>query len=209
MPNLFKSMLGGATDSIKSPMRVIKDIGKGDFGKAWADLKHIPGNQERANSKTLASVGIRGKVGQNPVVIPAAIFGGIFGAGALGAGSTAAGAGASTGGVTSGASAGGLGGAAGGAGGATGAMGLPTTYSGYTGATGTSSGFNWTQAISQMASAAPSGGMQQNQQAQLSQPQPLQSVARGFQPVNLMGTMAQEQPDYMRQINNILGGRNG
>jgi hypothetical protein len=36
-------------------MNVLKDLGKGDFGGAWKDLKHIPGNQERANSKTLNS----------------------------------------------------------------------------------------------------------------------------------------------------------
>lgn len=86
-------MWAGAWDSIKSPMNVLKDVGKGDFSGAWKDLKHIPGNQERANSKTLNSFGIRGWVGDHPGETAAAIVGSIFGGSALmggASGSTAA-----------------------------------------------------------------------------------------------------------------------
>lgn len=96
MANLFSSIIAGAKDSITSPLAVVKDLGKGDFSGAFKNLKHIPGNQERANSDILRSVGIRGKVGENPIMIPAAIFGGIYGAGAAGlTGGAGAGAGAS------------------------------------------------------------------------------------------------------------------
>lgn len=207
MANFLKSV----GDYVKStaweqPFGIVKDISKGDFKGAFNDWRHTFGQNERGESKIANSLGIRGWVGDHPGetagAIVGSIFGGIYAAGAYGAGATATGAGASTAGTTTAASAG----SAAGAGGATA---LPTATNGAAGATGASSGINWTQAISQMASAAPSGGQQQNQPAQPMQVQPLQSVARGFQPVNLIGTMAQQQPDYMNQINNILGGRNG
>ncbi|MDM4222706.1 hypothetical protein QTP17_28700 [Klebsiella pasteurii] len=75
-------------------MNVLKDLGKGDFSGAWKDLKHIPGNQERANSKTLNSFGIRGWVGDHPGETAAAIAGSILGGSALMGGGAAAGSGA-------------------------------------------------------------------------------------------------------------------
>jgi hypothetical protein len=80
-------------------MNVLKDVGKGDFSEAWSDLKHMPGNQERANSKTLNSFGVRGWVGDHPGETAAAIVASIFGGSALlggGAAGATAGTSAST-----------------------------------------------------------------------------------------------------------------
>ncbi|MGG7954781.1 hypothetical protein PGN61_20975 [Klebsiella aerogenes] len=114
MPNFFKSAINGALDSVKSPLKVGKDLVHGHFHEAFADLKHMPGNQERANSKTLQSVGIRGWVGKHPgetvAAAAATIFGGWAAWGAYGAGATggatgalAGSAGATTAGTTGGA----------------------------------------------------------------------------------------------------------
>lgn len=113
MSNFISSAWSGAWDSIKSPMNVLKSVKNGDFSGAWKNLKAIPGNQERANSKTLNSAGIRGWVGDHPGESAAAIVASIFGGSALAAG-------------------GGASGAAGGAGGSsaapiTAAVGTPTT----------------------------------------------------------------------------------
>ena len=94
MSKQASAIWAGAWDSIKSPMNVLKDLGKGDFSGAWKDLKHIPGNQERANSKTLNSFGIRGWVGDHPGETAAAIAGSILGGSALMGGGAAAGSGA-------------------------------------------------------------------------------------------------------------------
>lgn len=92
MSSIIKSAWSGATDSILSPLKVVKSVAKGDFSQAWTDLKHIPGNQERANSKTLNSMGIRGWVGDHPGETAAGVVASIFGGGALyGAGGATAG----------------------------------------------------------------------------------------------------------------------
>lgn len=110
MSNFFKSALNGALDSIKSPLRVGKDVLHGDFGEAFADLKHMPGNQERANSKTLGSLGINGWVGKHPTesvgAAVATIFGGWAAWSAYGAGATGTAAGTTTGALGSGTAAG-------------------------------------------------------------------------------------------------------
>lgn len=102
MSNVFSAILHGATDSIKSPLKVGKDLVHGNFSKAFADLKHMPGNQERANKDILHSVGIRGWVGNHPGETAAAVAGTILGGwaayGAMGAGAAGTGAtGAATG----------------------------------------------------------------------------------------------------------------
>ncbi|HHH1850564.1 TPA: hypothetical protein ACPZUE_000020 [Yersinia enterocolitica] len=83
MSNVIKSVWSGAADSILSPVKVVKSAVKGDFSQAWKDLKHIPGNQERANSKTLNSLGVRGWVGDHPGETAAGIVASIFGGTAL------------------------------------------------------------------------------------------------------------------------------
>lgn len=102
MANLFESLWNGAKDSIESPLSAGKNLLKGDFSEAFDDLKHIPGNQERANSDFLNSIGIRGWVGDNPNETAGAVVGTIFaapfvaaatGATAAGTGATAAGTG--------------------------------------------------------------------------------------------------------------------
>lgn len=92
---ILSGLWEGGKAAITDPIDSAKSLLKGDVKRAVAPLKHMPGNQERANSKVLNSAGIRGWVGDNPVAIPAAIAGGVYGASALGAGS--GGAGASTG----------------------------------------------------------------------------------------------------------------
>ncbi len=86
MSNVIKSVWSGAADSILSPIKVVKSAVKGDFSQAWKDLKHIPGNQERANSKTLNSLGVRGWVGDHPGETAAGIVASLFGGSALMAG---------------------------------------------------------------------------------------------------------------------------
>ncbi|EOI7348445.1 hypothetical protein HL273_20335 [Yersinia enterocolitica] len=83
MSNVIKSVWSGAADSILSPVKAVKSAVKGDFSQAWKDLKHIPGNQERANSKTLNSLGVRGWVGDHPGETAAGIVASIFGGTAL------------------------------------------------------------------------------------------------------------------------------
>lgn len=124
MSKQASAIWAGAWDSIKSPMNVLKDLGKGDFSGAWKDLKHIPGNQERANSKTLNSFGIRGWVGDHPGETAAAIAGSILGGSALMGGGAAAGSGAAG---ASGSTAAPI----------TAAVGTPVTQTGTAGATGT------------------------------------------------------------------------
>ena len=95
---ILSGLWDGAKAAIKDPIDSAKNLTKGDVKGAIGPLKHMPGNQERANSKVLNSAGVRGWVGDNPVAIPAAIAGGVYGAGAVGAGSAGAGGtGASTG----------------------------------------------------------------------------------------------------------------
>lgn len=107
MPNVFSAILHGATDSIKSPLKVGKDLVHGNFSKAFADLKHMPGNQERANRDIFASVGLRGWVGKHPTesvgAAVATVLGGWAAWGAYGAGATAGATGAATGGSMAGA----------------------------------------------------------------------------------------------------------
>lgn len=111
MANLFESLWNGAKDSIESPLSVGKNLLKGNFSEAFDDLKHMPGNQERANSDILASVGIRGWVGDHPGETAGAVVGTIFAAPFVAAatGATAAGTGAAASGA--GATAAGTGGA--------------------------------------------------------------------------------------------------
>lgn len=102
MANLFQSMWDGAADSIKSPLNVVKDLGKGDFSGALKNLKHMPGNQSRANSKILEGAGIRGWVGKHPGETAGAVAATIIAApfvaaGTAGAGAGSAGAGAGAG----------------------------------------------------------------------------------------------------------------
>ena len=141
-------MWSGAWDSIKSPMNVVKDVGHGNFSDAWSDLKHIPGNQERANSKTLNSFGIRGWVGDHPGETAAAIVASIFG------GSAALGGGAASGSSTAGAASGTAGTTASGAAPITAAVGTPT---------GTAAGSASTS------TAATTGGTTMSQYAQYAQ----------------------------------------
>lgn len=107
MPNVFSAIIHGATDSIKSPLRVGKDLIHGDFHKAFADLKHMPGNQERANRDIFASVGLRGWVGKHPTesvgAAVATVLGGWAAWGAYGAGAAGTATGAATGGSMAGA----------------------------------------------------------------------------------------------------------
>lgn len=148
MPNLFSAIFEGAKDSIDSPLKVARDLKHGDFKGAFTDLKHMPGNQERKNSDILASVGVRGKVGQNPIVIPAAIFGGIYGAAAMGAGGAGA--------------AGGSAGAAGAGTAGTGASALggagASAYMAPAASGGVASGFTPAMLTTQGAAAAQAGG---------------------------------------------------
>lgn len=150
MGNILSAITDGALDSIKSPLKVVKDIGKGDFSGAFKNLKHIPGNQERANKEILQSAGIRGWVGDHPGESAAAIVGSIFGGAALmGGGAAAAG----------GAGAAGAGGAAGGSaalGGAGAAGYLAPTAAGGVGATGAGGSLASTGALSAISSQAPS-----------------------------------------------------
>ncbi|AJJ62741.1 hypothetical protein [Yersinia aldovae] len=90
MSNVIKSVWSGAADSILSPVKVVKSAVKGDFSQAWKDLKHIPGNQERANSKTLNSLGVRGWVGDHPGETAAGVVASLFGGSALMAGGSGA-----------------------------------------------------------------------------------------------------------------------
>ena len=144
MGNLLKAMTDGALDSIKSPLKVVKDLGKGDFSGAFKNLKHMPGNQERANKDILQSAGIRGWVGDHPGESAAAIVGSIFGGAALmGGGAAAAGAGGAAGGSAA------LGGA-----GAAGYM-APAAAGGV-GATGTGVSLTSAGALSSISSQAPS-----------------------------------------------------
>lgn len=150
MGNILKAITDGALDSIKSPLQVVKDVGKGDFSKAFKDLKHIPGNQERANKDILQSAGIRGWVGDHPGESAAAIVGSVFGGAALmGGGAAAAG----------GAGAAGAGGAAGGSAalGGTGAAGyLAPAAAGGVGSSGTGVSLTSAGALSSISSQAPS-----------------------------------------------------
>lgn len=100
--NVLKSMFDGAWDSIKSPSKVLENVAKGDFSEAFKDLKHMPGNQERANTDILNSFGIRGWVGDSPGEIAGGIAAAIFGGAALAGGSAAGvgGSGAALGGST-------------------------------------------------------------------------------------------------------------
>lgn len=100
--NIFEAMFEGAWDSIKSPTKVLENTVKGDFSKAFSELKHMPGNQERANTDILNSFGIRGWVGDHPGETAAGVVASIFGGAAI-LGGGAAGAGA-TGGTAAGAS---------------------------------------------------------------------------------------------------------
>lgn len=198
MSNLFSSIFAGAKDSITSPLKVGKDLVKGDFSGAFKDLKHMPGNQERANSDILGSVGIRGKVGQNPVIIPATIFGGIFAAGAAGVGGAgaAAGSGGAAGGVA------GTGASAGAGGVGVGAYMAPTTAGGVAssmpatssllsmghagvGAAGSTAGASsFTPAMLTQAGAAASGGTYGAASA------PMASTALGSVPASTSGGVA-------------------
>lgn len=97
---IFGGLWDGAKSAITDPIDSAKSLFKGDVKGAIEPLKHMPGNQERANSKVLNEAGVRGWVGDHPWSIPAAVAGGMYGAGALGAGGTggaAGGTGASTG----------------------------------------------------------------------------------------------------------------
>lgn len=109
---IVKAAFNGAADSIKSPLKVVKSLGKGNFSQAFKDLKHIPGNQERANSKTLRKAGIRGWAGKNPGAAVGAAFATFFGGAALMGGGAAAGGGAAGAGGAAGGGAAGAGGGA-------------------------------------------------------------------------------------------------
>lgn len=143
MGNLLKAMTDGALDSIKSPLKVVKDLGKGDFSGAFKNLKHMPGNQERANKEILQSAGIRGWVGDHPGESAAGIVASIFGGAAMLGGGSAASAGGAAGGSAA------LGGA-----GAAGYM-APAAAGGV-GATGTGATLASTGALSAVSAQAPS-----------------------------------------------------
>lgn len=147
MGNILQAITDGALDSIKSPLKVVKDVGKGDFSEAFKNLKHMPGNQERANKEILQSAGIRGWVGDHPGESAAAIVGSIFGGAALMGGGAAAAGGAGAAGATGGSAA--LGGA-----GAAGYM--APTVAGGVGASGTGASLASTGALSAVSSQAPS-----------------------------------------------------
>lgn len=105
MANLLKAIGEGMWDSIESPWKVVEHTAKGEFSDAWEDLKHIPGNQERANSEIFNAAGIRGWVGDHPGETVGSAIGAVLGgtalAGAMGGGASGAAggsAGASSGG---------------------------------------------------------------------------------------------------------------
>lgn len=91
MANLFEGIWDGLKSATMQPIESVKDLAKGDFKEAFEHIRSMPGDQERANSKVLNSMGVGGWVGDNPIAIPAAIMGGVMGGSALaGAGSSAA-----------------------------------------------------------------------------------------------------------------------
>ena len=98
---------------------ITKDVFRGDFSKAWKDVKAVPGDhQEMMNDITVPILG-NNKLSKNSDAVAGAIIGGILAAPAIGGamgGSAAGGAGGATaGGATaSGSSAGGLAGSGGG-----------------------------------------------------------------------------------------------
>lgn len=104
MANFLGSLWDSAMVPVNSAIDSTKDLFKGDVKGALGNIKHLPGDSERANSKLLNNMGVRGWVGDHPnesaAAVIAAMFGGsaLLGGGAAGAGGSA-GAGAGVGGT--------------------------------------------------------------------------------------------------------------
>ena len=88
--------------SVKRPLEAGKDLIHGKPGAAFQDLRHIVSDNEKAQSKGLGDVGVRGWVGKHPLESAAAVVATIFGGwAAWGAyGGSAAGGAAGTAGAT-------------------------------------------------------------------------------------------------------------
>ncbi|ELM4095997.1 hypothetical protein RYG49_001263 [Salmonella enterica] len=105
--------------SITRPLQAGKDLIHGKPGAAFQDLRHIVSDNEKAQSKGLGDLGVRGWVGKHPLESAAAVVGTIVGGwaamGAYGAGAAggATGAAAGAGGAGAAGTAGGSGVAAG------------------------------------------------------------------------------------------------
>ena len=134
MSNFFSDMFSAVKKPFEGVMNPTKDLVKGDFGKMWKDIKHIPGSFEGGSQDAMKAIGVNGWVGKHPneaaAAALAAIVGGTYAAGAMGA-TSAAGAGGSSGG-TAGATSGSV------AGGSSG--GVLSSLFGVGGASGTTAG---------------------------------------------------------------------
>lgn len=102
MGNFFKDIGDSVVDQVKAPFKgvsgAVSNLVKGDFGDAWDDIRHIPGDINRGLSKGYKAVIGDNWVSQNPLeatAIAAAIAaGGPAVLSAVGGGASAAGAGA-------------------------------------------------------------------------------------------------------------------
>lgn len=194
MANVFDAILGQLKNGIKSTYQPFEDLAHGDIKGAVKNAAHIPGNDNRANTELMHSMGIRGKLGEEPWMAVPAIFGGIYAAGAAGAGgagttagSTAAGAG---GGATAGGTAGTTAGTAGGAAG------------------GSSSIWSNPQTYMALMNSGGMGGGQQQQQQQTQQPMYDPSIRQApFNPSLSTAWMTRSDidPQILAYLNQLQG----
>lgn len=207
MANVFDAILGQLKNGIKSTYQPFEDLAHGDIKGAVKNAAHIPGNDNRANTELMHSMGIRGKLGEEPWMAVPAIFGGIYAAGAAGAGgagttagSTAAGAG---GGVAGG-------GALSGAGGGATAGGTAGTTAGTAGGAAGGSSSIWSNPQTYMAlmNSGGMGGGQQQQQQQTQQPMYDPSIRQApFNPSLSTAWMTRSDidPQILAYLNQLQG----
>ncbi|QMV48206.1 hypothetical protein PQC36_gp036 [Proteus phage Vb_PmiP-P59] len=93
MANFLGSLWDSAMVPVNSAIDTTKDLFKGDTKGALGNIKHLPGDSERANSKLLNSLGVRGWVGDHPNETAAAVIAATLGGPVLLGGSAGAGAG--------------------------------------------------------------------------------------------------------------------
>ncbi|BBU72736.1 hypothetical protein HWB19_gp090 [Cronobacter phage vB_CsaP_009] len=91
MANFLGSLWDSAMVPVNSAVDATKDLFKGDTKGALGNIKHLPGDSERANSKLLNSMGVRGWVGDHPNETAAAVIAATLGGPALLGGSAGAG----------------------------------------------------------------------------------------------------------------------